>query len=531
MAGHIQYDEECYWGPDFKYNIAATSNAAKAGVSTYINASTGGKLYLCPREGGPVLCDHVGGLWALPMSTATTLLGSDGRDDHDDDDDSEPSTDQDEPDFDLRSNVNAKCGSSRPTSPSSPTVSRSVDFNGDAAQPCKPSSKSRVDYQWFRQIVGGSHRQTRDAARAMDIKLTNVDKHLARLDEAMRVANQRVRPLVHAVGEPLDPVPEVEVVTDTIGSKQPPSAFGTTVAQTWTNPQDPAIYYVTVGKDHTARTSWDGFTTYVREAGVTLSDNMINQSVTCYSDNGTEYLGYFAQRCEQAGIAQSTSTAYKTSGHQPIAEGASARTQQAMRRNLVQAAPNFKAMNLDERHYWDYAIRYGALQNRARVHSTRGELTWAQYCRSVPAPFGARGTFTIQPGDPKRTSVGKQLANRAVPGLLLGTINHKCIMLLNNHSVVVTSDVHFDTANQQQLPHQPHLDSNFDVVTMIDDADEDVNAASPVVPAPVADMHDAVGTPLHVGDAVSVFGPGEQQTYTGVIGQIDLVDDTWARSV
>ena len=83
-----------------------------------------------------------------------------------------------------------------------------------------------------------------------------------------------------------------------------------------------------------------------------------------------------------------------------------------------------------------------------RATARRQPISAAQLLRELPAPgFGAFGTITIQESDAKRRdggTRGKQLADRSLVGLFIGvTPNHKCIMLLRDKTIMLTSDVHF----------------------------------------------------------------------------------------
>ena len=204
------------------------------------------------------------------------------------------------------------------------------------------------------------------------------------------------------------------------------------------------MYYVTVGSDHSAQTSWDGLLSYARQCGLLLHSQMINAATVIYLDAGSEYRGQFESNCRTAGIQLSRSTAHAKDGLNQIAESINGRAQQHARVNMVNAQANFRLFGYNVLDYWPQAYCYSALQNRARVQAARGELNYDQLCRAVPAPFGAIGSVVLHSGDPIRKHDHKQLAPRGTLGVLIGVDGHKCRMLMSNGEVHSTYAVIFD---------------------------------------------------------------------------------------
>ena len=101
---------------------------------------------------------------------------------------------------------------------------------------------------------------------------------------------------------------------------------------------------------------------------------------------------------------------------------------------------------MDARAHWDRAAVFGSRQIAVRSHSRDHDVKYDQAKRELPPPgFGAPGDVKVQGGDTSRKPPGgKQLADRSIPGLFVGvTPNHKCIMVLRDASIMMTSDVGF----------------------------------------------------------------------------------------
>ena len=130
--------------------------------------------------------------------------------------------------------------------------------------------------------------------------------------------------------------------------------------------------------------------------------------------------------------------------------------------------------------------------------------------------FGALGTVTLQPQTAQRQQDQKQLSDRAALGLLLGTVDHKCIMLLTTGSIMTTMDVRFDP-NQPLVPEES-------VLSTADVSSEFSDFASPLAEPALTDI---LGTTVSTGDRVSVFWPAEDQTYEGTVGTVNLNNDTY----
>ena len=89
-------------------------------------------------------------------------------------------------------------------------------------------------------------------------------------------------------GSGLTPSPSTRIITDTIGSKHPTAADGSTCVQTWADPADPQMYFVTFSDSPSSRHSWDGLVQYARERGLVLHNHMINSDCIVFYDGGSE---------------------------------------------------------------------------------------------------------------------------------------------------------------------------------------------------------------------------------------------------
>ena len=88
-----------------------------------------------------------------------------------------------------------------------------------------------------------------------------------------------------------------------------------------------------------------------------------------------------------------------------------------------------------------------------RSHCREHDVAHGQVKRELLAPgFGALGTVKVQEGDAgRKLPGGKQLADKSVLGLFVGmTPNHKCIMVLEDQSIMVTTDVGFPSKAPQR---------------------------------------------------------------------------------
>ncbi|PHR10099.1 MAG: hypothetical protein COB29_01160 [Sulfitobacter sp.] len=437
---NVEYTEIAHYSAQFAFNITSTHQLAKAGISTFVDADDEGcdneegrRCFLIPGKkseyhGGRYVCERVGNIWVLPPPDPKQVV-------------------------DGATTYKAMCARASVDQPTHKS-------------PAQAHSKS------FRATLGNlSHRETMSTAQRAGVKLTNVDGARVALDEQMRIANQRSRPMVKVELSSLNDLNVTTIVTDTVGSQFPLSAEGNRTLQTYENLTDGGGYYAYVGKDHSAATSWDNFVKFSRDSGLKVEATAVNQAITICSDNGTEYKGVFASKCNQGGIRQSTSTAWKkSSGKQAAAELNNKRVQERLRANMVLARPNFASFALDERQYWDCAAEYGALQDRVRSEVSKGSISYAQLRRETPAAFGAKGT-ALQTNSPYRGQ--KQLSDRGEPGLLIGVRDHKCKMLMKDGSVMFTSDVTFgidnsgetSTADDDRYDGFEELDSN--VVEML----------------------------------------------------------------
>ena len=104
---------------------------------------------------------------------------------------------------------------------------------------------------------------------------------------------------------------------------------------------------------------------------------------------------------------------------------------------------------------WDRAIVYGDVQNRVNktIAASTEPISISSLRREVPAAFGSRGRVKLQAGGVERRQSQKQLAPRAVIGILVGVEDHKCVMMLRDEKIMVTSDVTF--AESMTVPPIP----------------------------------------------------------------------------
>ncbi|PHR00525.1 MAG: hypothetical protein COB29_15695 [Sulfitobacter sp.] len=388
-----------------------------------------------------------------------------------------------------------------------------------------PEVPHELNYADFRQRLGTTHRHTMELAKALNVKLSSVDKARAQLDIVMRVANQpatRMQPLP-ADSIPLDAQPHTRVVTDTIGSTFPQSLAGNSTIVTWQIIGSKDIY-VTVGRDHSANSSWQGFRTFARDAGLLVHDNCVSQGITIFSDGGSEYKGDFATACAHAGITQSISTPHKSSsGQQGRAESNNGVVQRQMRVNFQLAAPHFASFKLNVLEYWDFTALHSARQLRLAHKMSAGVANRQQSHRALPTHFGGIGTVHHPRGGPERSKQHKQLAERAEPCLFLGTADGKYLMLSKTGKVFHTMDVIFypsahadvlqsDTSTTPPATHTngtlPSISTSTTVspttgvrdpshaLVPLDDGIEDASTDPTFL--------DADGAAVHVGDSVNV---------------------------
>ena len=329
-----------------------------------------------------------------------------------------------------------------------------VDFDLGPATDRVPRQQRRpISYVEFRQRLGNaSHDETMHAAKRMGVRLTGSDAHRGRLDRQRATANQ-IATAARKVADPgIFPRARLTVITDTVGP-MPVSALGNRYMQSWVIKGQPGYIVVTCSPDKSAASSWAGFEVFARERGIELQRDAIHQSIELVHDCGTEYLGEFLTQCQRAGFVQRSATPHKDRKFEAHpSEGANRQLEAQMRINVVASRRLFEAEGLDARRYWDRAVKYGARQVAVRTHCRRHNVAYDQMKRELLAPgFGAPGTVKIQGGDTKhRQPGGKQLADRSVPGLFVGvTPNHKCIMVLRDGRIMITSDVGFPVAEPE----------------------------------------------------------------------------------
>ena len=498
------------WGPAFRYDIVATEQLADIGMSA-VFCATDWAAYLFAAGGDyrderqRARCYSVGGMWAVPGSwstdpevalPATIQLA---RERHDVPRGVGPAR--------AQAATSGARGSAAPESSPAPTIgvhpptppspaTRPAECTRDAPEsspaptigvhpPTPPSPATRpaecirdtpvaapapapqlaavepvvgaapakqltpIEYGQARMMLWNpTHEDTVSILRQCGFRPVNADKHRAQLDEQRAIANQHARPMVHLPPTGLRPKRET-ITSDTLGGKFPLSRAGNQWCITHTFSSRPHQVFASFSADHNAAASWAGLRAACQAAGIPVLAEAISQDIQFVSDNGTEFLGVFAQQLDKAGIPRSASTANKKRKHgAQVAETANAALQGMMRKGLVMSRANFEAYGQDAREYWDYlasaaANAIGTL--RRAKDPDMPPLSWAQIVRANGgAPFGARGTITNQAGGSARTAGNNQLTDRAIVGLYLGaTANKKCRMLTADGDIVVSSDVTF----------------------------------------------------------------------------------------
>jgi hypothetical protein len=314
-------------------------------------------------------------------------------------------------------------------------------------EPGRAKQRRPVPYAQFRQRLGNaSHNETMHAAKRMGVRLIGSEGHRSRLDHERATANQIATAARRVTDPGIFPRARTTVITDTVGP-MPMSALGNRYLQSWFIKGRPGHITVTCAPDKSAAASWRGFQVFAQEHGIELQRDAIYQSLEVVHDCGTEYLKEFLAESKRAGFAQRSATPHKNKKFEAHpSEGANRLLEAQTRINIVGARARFAAWDMDARRYWDRAVKYGAIQIAVRFHCRDHDIGYDQMVRELIAPgFGALGTVKVQAGDTShRQPGGKQLADRSVPGLFIGaTPNHKCIMLLRDASVMVTSDVSF----------------------------------------------------------------------------------------
>jgi hypothetical protein len=244
--------------------------------------------------------------------------------------------------------------------PAAPTPDGDVAPDSAAAR-ARRTQLTPIDYGQARMLLwNASHEDTVSILRRCGLRPVNAGTHRARLDEQRAIATQHARPMVAL--PPTGLRPEREIITsDTLGGKFPVSRAGNKWCMTHTFSSRPHQVYVSFSPDHAAESSWTGLRKACREAGITVLAEAISQPIEFVSDNGTEFLGVFAQRLQQAGIMQSASTAHKRRKHgAQVAETSNSAINAMLRKGLVMCRANFEAHKLDARDYWDYLIEAAA---------------------------------------------------------------------------------------------------------------------------------------------------------------------------
>lgn len=608
------------WSPAICHNIISTTTLGQLGFDVYISALEGGQMYLSPAGTDPrsdtvrLRCVRAGGLHLLPadsdpqlksfqaQSTAplsatpidsqTTLScsgvmpvqtnASPGNECHISESENvqaqsdvlsvqthdsslsnlgSTSVIDDGPHDRCVSNVDSDVTTSAEAS-----INVAVPLPLDGSKRVPRRQRRPVPYDVFRRRLGNpSHADTTLAAKRMGVRLIGADSHRTSLDRERATANQTANP-ARVVNDPgIFPRARISVLTDTVGPL-PISALHNRYFQSWFIKGQPEFLVVTCSSDKSAASSWTGFEEFARVRGVALIRDAIHQSLEIVHDAGTEYLGDFLKQCQRAGFVQRASTPYKEKkfGAHP-SEGANRRLQSQMRSNLVGARANFAAWEIDARLYWDRAVTYGARQITVRAHCRNHHVSYDQVTRELLAPgFGALGSVKLQSHDTSHRETGeKQLADRSVPGLFLGiTPNHKCVMLLQDSSVMVTSDVQFHTEHSGIPAPLPNDKGDADwLAPFIEHPQEDnsvtTSAATthepepglPVVtptvstdvmstdydgpsgtadilsspPASAPSFFDSDNHPVCVGDSLTVTQEGIP--HTGIVTDIDLSND------
>ena len=459
------------WSANNAYDITSTDTLAALGLDVFTVSAEDGQMYLSPSGLDPrdertrIKCERVSGLQALPTERATALVGADAA----------PTTHAPTrlpPGLTLpgRPSIAVPAGASHAGADSaadepveierSPAASESDVQTatpitlGDDVPRVPRAQRTPVPYHEFRQRLGNpSHDETGRAAKRMGVRLVGADDHRGRLDHERATAIQTATAARKVADPGIFPRARVTVITDTVGP-MPTSALGNIYFQSWFIKGQPGFIVATCAPDKSAASSWAGFEAFCKARGVEVLRDAIHQSIELVHDCGTEYLGVFLQEARRAGFVQGSATPHKKkkfAAHP--SEGANRRLEDQMRINLVGARRLFQAWGIDARAYWDRAVTYGARQPTVRSHCREHDVAHGQVKRELLAPgFGALGTVKVQEGDAgRKLPGGKQLADKSVLGLFVGmTPNHKCIMVLEDKSIMVTTDVGFPSKAPQR---------------------------------------------------------------------------------
>ena len=345
-----------------------------------------------------------------------------------------------------------------------------------------PPQLTPIECDEARMLLGNtSHRDTITILRRAGRRPVNVARSRARLDEHRARSGQMAQAMTHVPPTGLERAGGETVWADTLGGKLPRTKAGNQYCITWSFSSRPIQTYVSFSAAHDAASTWAGFRTVCRKAGVPVLEAAVSQNIELVTDQGTEFRGIFASHIDRAGILHSTSTAHKKKKHgAQRGELTNRNLQRFVRGALSTARANFETSGHDVREYWDFCAEWAcrALATRRRAlaaditeplptlwedpetplptsgsspnppqprapDSPHDPLSWTQIVRRNVAPFGARGFVTIQDTAPERSRPG-QLADCSRTGLFLGlTENGKSRMLFPTGEVYVTSDVTF----------------------------------------------------------------------------------------
>ena len=451
------------WSEHNRHDIIATDTLAMLGLDVFTVSAEAGQMYLSPSGLDPrdertrIRCVRVNGLQATPSIEAgtrgATALGARNRG---------ISTrlppgltvPRAETVIDVAALPVGDAGDQQADEAGARNVNAAVALDLGPETDRVPRRQRRpIPYAEFRQRLGNaSHDETMHAAKRMGVRLVGSDQHRGRLDRQRATANQ-IATAARKVADPgIFPRAKLTVITDTVGP-MPASTLGNRYMQSWVIKGQPGYIVVTCAPDKSAASSWAGFEVFARERGIELQRDAMHQSVELVHDCGTEYLGEFLAQCQRAGFVQRSATPHKDRKFEAHpSEGANRQLEAQMRLNLVGSRRLFEHWDLDARDYWDRAVKYGARQIAVRTHCRTHDVAYDQMKRELLAPgFGAPGTIKIQEGDTShRQPGGKQLADRSVPGLFVGvTPNHKCITVLRDGSIMITSDVGFPIAEPE----------------------------------------------------------------------------------
>jgi len=488
------------WGPAFRYDVLATEQLARVGISTVVEAPTGavslftaGTDYrMCQNR---VRCERIDGLWvtvgdwdispivALPMirrttrprlhdvrprrAQPTTRTAANNRDittatvlaiaaptgevDGDVDDDAECVNAVGNRKIPTMADISDADSSARHTDLHDSALhdtATGYDVASDTASKPARRQLTPIEYGEACAMLGNPpYRVVVDILRRAGRRPTHVARDRPRMEQLRAIANQSARPMVAVAPAHIRPTRAETVVGDTLGSKFPTSAAGMSYVIVWTVKSRPHHTYVSFSARHTAAASWAGFRKICQEAGITVLESAVSQPIEFVSDNGTEFDGEFAAGLARAGITRGTSTPAKGKKHgAQRGELANRNLQREMRSGLVLARSNFDDFGHDARLYWDFLAEWSCRVSTVRRTATADGITlaWDQIVREIGGVFGARGTITLQAHGPERGRDHKQLADRSFCGLYLGsTPNGKHRMLLKSGKVMVTSDVGF----------------------------------------------------------------------------------------